>query len=241
VPVPDQTTQAGTYFDSSQNQSPQINYQDQSQIAYQDQSQIAPGYTHQTFEQTPSSSAGIAPEMPAFTQYAGAQPAESGFAIHHHAEAPQQLASTEPNYAAAAPESYGSSHASGGLESQMHVAPPDHSAEVASAGLAGAAMLAAANSHRPAPPPPAPEAHVAPPGKSGSALGNLLASATGHKMPAAPPQQANHEPQPTAQAENRVSEGGLAGAILNRGKKKQKDAHQQALEDAGMMPGQEDA
>ncbi|MDR3614246.1 MAG: hypothetical protein P4L53_11840 [Candidatus Obscuribacterales bacterium] len=242
--------QSGTYFDPTP-----IAYQDQGQlssptpIAYQDQGQVsyptadsslnATNYAQQNYEQYPTGSASIAPDPSSFTLPAP-QSLDGGFPVHHHVEAPQ-TGSFEPSYAAVPPESSGQAF-SGGQETQMHVAPPDHTAEIVSTGIAGAAMLAASNASHSAPA-PAPEAHAAPPNSSGSPLQNLLHRATGQKQPAAPPppQQPSHEASAPGHQEAKVSEGGLAGAILNRGKKKQKDAHQQALNDAGHMPGQEDA
>jgi hypothetical protein len=205
--------QPGTYFDPTP-------------VAYQDPGQIASTYT-QNFDQYPLGNASITPDAPVFTQ---AGSLDGGFPVHHHVEASQ--GSFEPSYTASPPESYAHVE-TGGTESQMHVSPPDHSAEIISAGATGLSAFAAANASHPVP--------DAPPVKSGSPLGNLLAGATGHKAPAAPPPQASAEGQAPAHQEAKVSEGGLAGAILNRGKKKQKDAHQQALNDAGHMPGQEDA
>jgi hypothetical protein len=236
----DQQTQAAFYVDQSQNQPIPIASQEPSQFVHTDQSHIASNYTQQqNYDQYPTASASVTPDLPAFN-LPGAQAVDGGFPVHQHLEAPQHTAHFEPNYAAAPPHSYIET-ASAGPETQMHVAPPDHTADVASVGMTGAAIAAAANAHYSASPPPAPEPHVAPPAKSGSALGNLLAGATGHKLPALPPQQANHEAEAPAHQQAKVSEGGLAGAILNRGKKNKKDAHQQALNDAGQMPGQEDA
>jgi hypothetical protein len=228
--------QSGTYFAPTP-----VAYQDPGQFSYPtpDPSLNATNYTQQRYEQFPTSGANIAPDPSSFTLPAP-QSLDGGLPVHHHVDAPQ-AGSFEPSYAAVPPESPGQTF-SGGQETQMHVAPPDHTAEIVSTGIAGAAMLAASNAS-PSTPAPAPEAHAAPPGSGGSPLQNLLQRATGQKQPAAgpPPQQPSHEASAPVHQEAKVSEGGLAGVILNRGKKKQKDAHQQALNDAGHMPGQEDA